>query len=237
MPALSGRIAKLLVNVEQWVTAHPAATEVLGGDAAVMLGAPLAAPLVEETIKAVGVLLLFFLLRTEFDNARDGFVYGALVGAGFTWVESALYVAQGYVEHGDAPWGLQLGARYALFGLAGHVLFSGLFGAFLGLARQTRRRGLAWLAPPAGLALAFTAHALNNALPLVGALLLHAAGEPPPQAGEAPPPAGFLQAWISASVMDVIVFLPFFLLLAWLLVRSGRWEQRAIREELARRLT
>jgi RsiW-degrading membrane proteinase PrsW (M82 family) len=222
----------ILMSVGQWVARNPGITEALGGDAALMLGAPLAAPLVEETIKGLGIVLLFFLLRAEFDNARDGFVYGALVGAGFTWVESALYVAQGYVEHGTAPWGLQLGARYALFGMAGHVLFSGLLGAFLGLARQMRPGLLAWLAALLGLGVAFLAHAANNVLPLVGALMLRAAGEPPPKSGEPPPPAGFVDTWLSASLMDLVVFLPFVALLAWLLVRSGRHEQRVIREEL-----
>ena len=27
------------------------------------------------------LLLLFWLVRSEFDNVRDGFVYGALIGA------------------------------------------------------------------------------------------------------------------------------------------------------------
>jgi RsiW-degrading membrane proteinase PrsW (M82 family) len=222
----------ILMSVGQWVAQNPGVTEALGGDATLMLGAPLAAPLVEETIKGLGIVALFFLLRAEFDNARDGFVYGALVGAGFTWVEAALYVAQGYVEHGTAPYGLQLGARYALFGMAGHVLFSGLLGAFLGLAREMRPGVLAWLTAALGLGVAFLAHAANNVLPLVGALMLRAAGEPPPKSGEPPPPSGFLETWLSASLMDLIVFLPFVALLAWLLVRSGRHEQRVIRDEL-----
>jgi protease PrsW len=68
-----------------------------------LLGAPLAAPLVEELTKALGVLLLFVFLRAEFDNMRDGFIYGALVGVGFNLVEAPLYVAQGYMAHGVAP--------------------------------------------------------------------------------------------------------------------------------------
>jgi RsiW-degrading membrane proteinase PrsW (M82 family) len=223
----------LLLEVQHWVARNPGVTELLGGDATLMLGAPLAAPLVEESIKGLGIVLLFVLLRAEFDNMRDGFVYGALVGAGFTWVESALYIAHGFVQHGTAPWELQLGARYALFGLAGHVLFSGLFGAFLGLARQRGRGVLAFLLALAGLGLAVLAHAANNVLPLIGALMLRAAGEPPPKGGEPPPPAGFVETWISASVMDLIVFLPFVALLAWLLVRSGRWERQVIGAELA----
>src|SRR2546430_12475854 len=70
--------------------------QVLGPDAGSMLAAPISAPIVEELAKALGVLAVFWLLRAEFDNMRDGFVYGALVGLGFTWFEAPLYVAQGY---------------------------------------------------------------------------------------------------------------------------------------------
>jgi RsiW-degrading membrane proteinase PrsW (M82 family) len=221
----------ILIGVDQWVAQHPEITQMLGADASRMIGAPIAAPLVEESAKGVGLVLLFLLLRAEFDNMRDGFVYGALVGAGFNWVESALYIAQGYEQFGDAPWGLQLGARYALFGLGGHVLFSGLFGAFLGLARQMRT-GWRWLVPFAGLFLAMSAHALNNVLPLVGTLIQGAAGTPPPQTIEAPPAVGFVEAFLSASLMNLVVFLPFVLLIGWMLVRSGRWEREVIRSEL-----
>ena len=222
----------ILVGIDQWVAGHPDVTRMLGADAARLIGAPIAAPLVEETAKGVGLVLLCILLRAEFDNMRDGFVYGALVGTGFNWVESALYVAQGFEQFGEAPWGLQLGARYALFGLGGHVLFTGLFGAFLGLARQMRSRWR-WLVPVAGLAVAMAAHAVNNVLPLVGTLIQGAAGKPPPQTIEAPPAVGFVAAFLSASLMNLVVFLPFVLLVAWMLLKSGRWEREAIRAELA----
>ena len=67
------------------------------------LAAPIFAPIAEEIAKALGVVLIFWLLRAEFDNMRDGIVYGALVGLGFNWFEAALYVAQGYAEYGVAP--------------------------------------------------------------------------------------------------------------------------------------
>jgi RsiW-degrading membrane proteinase PrsW (M82 family) len=223
----------ILLDVGDWVAHNPQVKEVLGGEAALMIGAPIAAPLVEESIKALGVVLLFVLARAEFDNMRDGFIYGALVGAGFTWLEAALYVAQGYEQFGKAPWGQQIGARYALFGLSGHVLFTGLFGAFLGLARQMRKRWLRYLLPILGLAIAVGAHALNNALPLVLTLMSSAAGEAPPQKPEPPPDMGFGEAFATASAMDLIVFLPFVALLAYLLYRSGRWELDVIRSELA----
>jgi protease PrsW len=219
-----------------WVREHPQLKQVLGPDAALLLAAPISAPIVEEIAKALGVLLIFWLLRAEFDNMRDGIVYGALVGLGFNWFEAALYVAQGYAEFGTPPYGAELGARYALFGLGGHALFTGLFGAFLGLAMQTRRMWLRYLAPLIGLVLAIAAHMLNNALPLFLALAGAAQGEPPPTHQPAPD-VSFLQAFWAGSLLHLTVHLPFLLIMAVALWRSGQWERRVIREELADEVT
>jgi protease PrsW len=132
---------------------------------------------------------------------------------------------------GVAAFGLQLGARYALFGLGGHALFTGLFGASLGFALQTRRRWLRILAPIAGLALAIAAHMLNNALPLFAALARVAAGKLPSE-GEPFPDIGFFQAFATGSLIQLTIFAPFWLIMA-LAVWSGVWERRVIREELA----
>jgi protease PrsW len=218
--------------VDGWVAQHPTITLVLGPDAAMMLAAPISAPIVEELAKAAGVLVIFWLLRAEFDNMRDGLVYGALVGLGFNWSEAALYVAQGYDQSGVAPYGLQLGGRFALFGLSGHAMFTGLFGASLGLALQTRHRWFRILAPIVGIVLAIAAHMLNNALPLVVALSGPAEGEFP---GEHVPPAaiGFFESFVSGSLTQLVIFLPFLLIAMLALWRSGVWERRVIRDELA----
>jgi hypothetical protein len=207
--------------------------QTLGPEAKEMISAPISAPIVEELTKALGVVLLFWLLRAEFDNMRDGFVYGALVGVGFTWFEAALYVAQGYAEFGDPPWGMQLGWRYALFGFGGHAMFTGIFGAFLGVAMQTRRPWLKVLAPLFGLLVAVAAHFVNNALPLFFAIAAASRGEPPPQASEAPPELGFVDAFLIGSLVELTIFLPFVVIMAVALWRSGVWERRVIREELA----
>ena len=103
--------------VDEWLTHHPMLTVILGPEAPMMLVAPISAPIAEELAKALGVLLLFWLLRADFDNMRDGLIYGALVGLGFTWFEAALYVANVHAKFGVAAYGLQLGASTHSSGL------------------------------------------------------------------------------------------------------------------------
>jgi protease PrsW len=218
--------------VDNWLVHHPTLSIILGPDASMMLVAPISAPITEELAKALGVLLLFWLLRPEFDNMRDGLVYGALVGLGFTWFEAALYVVNVYAKFGVAAYGLQLGARYALFGLGGHAMFTALFGASLGLALQTRQKWLRILAPIGGLTLAIAAHMLNNSLPLFATLARIAAGKLPLES-ERIPDVGFFQAFTTGSLIQLTIFVPFLLIMAVAIWRSGVWERRVIREELA----
>jgi len=221
----------ILISISDWIKQNPVIKDTLGPQAALLIGAPIAGPLVEETFKALGVLLFFLLLRAEFDNVRDGFIYGALVGVGFNWLESALYVAQNYAQFGFAPWGLQLGGRYSLFGMAGHTLYTGIFGAFLGLTLQIVQAWWRYLLPLVGLLLAIAAHAFNNVLPLVFTLAASSAGTSLPT--NAPPPNPTLwQGWLQKSLLDLVLFIPFLLLVIVLLWRSGIWERRVIRDEL-----
>jgi RsiW-degrading membrane proteinase PrsW (M82 family) len=218
--------------VDRWLTHHPALEVILGPEASLMIVAPISAPIVEELAKALGVLLLFWLLRPEFDNMRDGLIYGALVGLGFTWFEAALYVVKMYAKFGVPAYGLQLGVRYALFGLGTHAMFTAIFGASLGLAVQTRRQWLRVLAPILGLLLAMTAHMIQNALPLFAALAKITSGNLP-SGNEKIPDVGFLQGFVTGSLMQLTIFVPFLLIMAFAVWRSGVWERRVIREELA----
>jgi hypothetical protein len=73
---------------------------------------------------------------------------------------------------------------------------------------------------------------LNNALPLFAALARIAAGKLPSET-EQIPDVGFFQAFVSGSLIQLTIFVPFLLVMALAVWRSGVWERRVIREELA----
>jgi RsiW-degrading membrane proteinase PrsW (M82 family) len=62
----------------------------------------LIAPLTEETFKALILLALFVLYRQEFDGVMDGIVYGALIGFGFSVVETVFYLMSSLRQGGWA---------------------------------------------------------------------------------------------------------------------------------------
>jgi RsiW-degrading membrane proteinase PrsW (M82 family) len=66
------------------------------------LTAVLVGPPVEEIVKGLALVLLIWLLRGEFNNMRDGIIYGALVGLGFNMMETAFYVTM-YVSLVASP--------------------------------------------------------------------------------------------------------------------------------------
>ena len=109
--------------------------------------------LVEEVVKGAGLLALLFALRDEFDNVTDGVLYGLIIGAGFGMVENFVYFAQS--PHNQLAF-LVVG-RVAL-GWLSHSTYTALFGAGLGVVRETHRRR--WGPPLLGLLAAVLLHAL-----------------------------------------------------------------------------
>ncbi|MEB7503347.1 PrsW family intramembrane metalloprotease [Arthrobacter koreensis] len=121
------------------------------------------APLVEETAKGLGVLMLVFVRRSHFDGPLDGIVYAGTVGAGFAFTENILYFSAALAEAGGV--GLQLGFVFVLRGLFSpfaHVLFTAAIGVALGIA--VRRPGAVRIAGgfAAGLAAAVAGHMFWN---------------------------------------------------------------------------
>ena len=88
------------------------------------------------------------------------------------------------------------------------------------------------VAPLIGLALAILAHTFNNGLGLIITILLRESGEELPELGP-PPQMPFLEAWVVASLQNLLLFLPFVLIVLVALRASGKWERRVIEEQLA----
>jgi protease PrsW len=194
--------------------------KLLGADFTLDWGAALIGPGVEELLKFLGVVVLYLIARSEFDDVLDGFVYGALVGLGFTLEEDMSYFFNHFVGHVGAS---ELGGLFQGFfvrviagGPYSHVLLTGLTG--MGLAYFVTRPDIARqrrLLVAIGLyAAGVAAHFVWNS-PLFENLL----GDKPDEV-----------AWI---VYGAAKGLPFLILLAVLVRIAMRRERRWVRETLS----
>lgn len=95
------------------------------------------APVVEETAKGLGVLLLFWVARKHFDGPVDGLVYAAWVAGGFAFTENILYFGSQLVEVGGFD-----ASVFEIFLIRGimspfaHVMFTACTGIALGFAAR-----------------------------------------------------------------------------------------------------
>ena len=155
-------IALVLNTGAQFFLMVAGATET---DAAVF-GATVVAPVVEESAKAAGVLLIFFVWRRTFDGPVDGLVYGATVGAGFAFVENILYFGRTMAESAalqdDGTSVAMVFLLRAVMSPFAHLMFTCCTGLALGFAARRRWRQAWVLALPVGLGLAMVLHGLWN---------------------------------------------------------------------------
>ena len=179
------------------------------------------APPVEETLKLMGVVLLFLIVPEEFDGALDGFVYGAMVGLGFTVVEDTMYFLMPVFSSGVDKTGPVFDTFFLRViggGLYGHVLFAGLTGlgfAYFATSRAAFSRRMAGFA--ACFAAALAAHAFWDA-PLLNDVLAN---------GGAAPTQTQIILW------STLKGLPFLVLLGVLVVVATRSEERSFRAIVA----
>jgi RsiW-degrading membrane proteinase PrsW (M82 family) len=152
--------AILLALLAEFVLGIPFAS-LLEQPAAQFISGSLVAPLVEESVKGVAILLLFLLFRHEFDGILDGIVYGALVGFGFAMTENGLYLLGAMAEGGAGVWLTVVFVRTLVFGL-NHGLFSAIVGMGLGYAATTSNAFARWGTPPLALILAIVVHSVHN---------------------------------------------------------------------------
>jgi RsiW-degrading membrane proteinase PrsW (M82 family) len=122
----------------------------------------------EEGGKGLAVVLLFLLFRNEFDDVVSGIVLGALVGLGFNFLETGQYVAMAFQDAGLAGAIVQLGYRQVLGLLTGHVAYTALIGAGIGVARQQRVPWRKAVTIASGFLVAIAAHFVWDLVAMTG---------------------------------------------------------------------
>ena len=122
----------------------------------------IAAPIIEEALKGLAVLVVFLMFRKEFDSVLDGVVYGAITAMGFAAIENVLYIYRnGFQDSGwEGFWTLVV-IRVVLVGWM-HPFFTAFTGIGLAISRISKNTLVKIIAIPAGYSVAVLAHAFHN---------------------------------------------------------------------------
>lgn len=124
------------------------------------VGAVISAPIVEESAKALILLIFFLWKKDEFDGIVDGIVYAGMAGLGFAMTENILYYGRAIQKGPEA-----LTVVFILRGMAApfsHPLFTSMTGIGLGWSRQSQNMFVKFVAPLLGFIVAILMHATWN---------------------------------------------------------------------------
>lgn len=124
------------------------------------------APLVEESTKGAGLLVLWAISALwvkEIDGALDGAIYGGVIGLGFTMTEDILYISNAGAQHGSEAFFQVFILRTVMAGL-GHASFTAMTGLGVGIAAETTSGVIKLLAPIGGWCAAVGLHFVHNYL-------------------------------------------------------------------------
>lgn len=136
---------------------------VLGPNALEAIRLGLLAPVLEETLKAAGVLFIYWRRRREINDVLDGMIYGAVVGFGFAFISNFFRYAGNFIAWGNPGLNSGLIAERTVNALD-HGLYTAIFGAGLGFASMAKSRQQFWAWVMAALGVAIATHTLHNLL-------------------------------------------------------------------------
>lgn len=193
-------------------TVHLFGNAVGGAEFGDVLGACISAPIVEEFTKGLAIFGIFFFLRREFDGVVDGVIYATFAALGFAAVENIIYYGNAAKEemftHKD---GILAGTFFVRGILApwGHPLYTSMTGLGFGIARETNKTWLKWLAPIGGYCFAVFLHSVWNTAATISNQLV----------------VLMLPLWF------LFVF-AFFCMVIWLVKRKGRIIRDHLKDEV-----
>jgi RsiW-degrading membrane proteinase PrsW (M82 family) len=169
------------------------------------------APIIEEGLKGLAVLIVFLMFRSEFDSVLDGVVYAAITAMGFAAVENVLYIYRnGYLESGwEGLWTLVV-IRVILVGWM-HPFFTAFTGIGLAIARMSRNVLVKIIAVPTGYAVAVTGHAFHNTFSgLIGGV----------------------QGFVAGTFIDYLGYAAMLIFIIWMIVYERNILKRNLRDEV-----
>jgi RsiW-degrading membrane proteinase PrsW (M82 family) len=167
------------------------------------------APLVEETVKGLAVLIVFLFFHDEFDSILDGVIYGSLVGFGFAAAENINYIFNGFLTNGSQGLVTLIIVRVFLIPFL-HATLTSMTG--IGLAVGRLNKGpLRYAAPVLGYLTAIGLHFFHNLLSSVPDPLVCLLGD----------------------VIDWIGFAGMFFFILILVWREGKVMREQLAEEVA----
>ncbi len=123
----------------------------------------ISAPLVEEGLKGMAVLLIFLIFYREFDSVLDGIVYAGIAALGFAATENSIYIWRGFEAEGWAGLYQLTFIRVILVGWQ-HPFYTSFIGIGLATARMSRSVPVKIFAPLTGLFIAMLLHSIHNTL-------------------------------------------------------------------------
>jgi RsiW-degrading membrane proteinase PrsW (M82 family) len=187
-------------------------TSVGGKELGEAVSACISAPIVEEGTKGMAVFFMYYFMRREFDGVVDGVIYATFAALGFAAVENILYYGNAakaeIMTHKE---GLFIGTFLVRGILApwGHPLYTSMTGLGFGIARETTKTWLKWLAPLGGYAFAMLLHSTWNTAATISGNLV----------------ALMLPLWL-------LFVLGFFGLVIYLVIRKGRIIRDHLKDEV-----
>ena len=150
--------ALIIAGIGNGVTDAAVQSTSLGGETTDVMTSVVSGPLIEETAKGIGALMLILAARRALRHPAQGAVLGGLVGLGFAWGEDIGYYVSA-LEDGTGGLGHAFLIRGVLGGF-GHAIYTGVFAYFLAWALLRARNAFVEILAVCG--------------GFVGAVLLHA---------------------------------------------------------------